>query len=158
MRITVYRDSGGIDSTIGRLTIGQGLSEYLHSYTCEDQRQNKKIAGETRIPAGVYEIKLRHGSPMSNRYDSRYSDIDHSGMLWLQEVPNFSYVYMHSGNNDDDTEGCILVGYTGNIDIANGGGNIGRSSLAYKDLYKKVHPVLMAGEKVYIEIKDEGVK
>ena len=158
MKLTLYRDSGGPESTLGRLCIGEGLSEYLFCYCLEDQRQIVKVQNETRIPSGTYEIKLRQGSPMAKRYDAAYSDIDHSGMLWLQEVPNFSYVYLHVGNDDDDSSGCILVGCNAYLDIMGGGGTLGRSKDAYKALYKKVQPVILAGEKVFITIKDEGVK
>lgn len=158
MKLTLYRDSGGQDSTLGRLCIGQGASEYLVAYTLEDQRQIVKVQNETRIPSGTYEIKLRQGSPMASRYDAAYSDIDHSGMLWLQDVPNFEFIYLHVGNDDDDSSGCILVGCNANIDIVHGGGTLGRSKDAYKSLYKKIQPTILAGEKVFITIKDEGIK
>lgn len=95
---------------------------------------------------------------MAKRYDAAYSDIDHSGMLWLQDVHNFEWVYIHTGVNDDHTSGCILVGCDAVLDIVRGGGRLGRSKDAYKALYKKVQPVILAGEKVFITIKDEGVK
>lgn len=158
MILTVYRDSGGTDSTIGRLCIGEGVHEYLFAYTCEDERRAEKVADETRIPSGTYEIKLRLGSPMANKYDSRHHDINHNGMLWITGVPNFTYCYLHIGNNDDDTSGCPLIGYSCTIDTRNGGGTIGRSTQAYKDLYPKVYGAIKSGEKVFITIKDEGVK
>ena len=95
---------------------------------------------------------------MANRYDNNYSDIGHAGMLWLKDVPEFEYVYMHIGNSHENTEGCLLVNYTAYLDPANGGGSGGRSVAAYKDLYKKIYPVLEMGEQVFITIKDEGVR
>lgn len=156
MKLTLYRDSGGQDSTLGRLCIGTGAAEYLLCYTCEDQRQLEKIAGETRIPAGVYEIKKRRGSPMAKRYDSKHHD--HDGMLQIMDIPNFTDVYLHIGNDDDDTAGCPLVGYSSNIDPILGGGTINRSTDAYRDLYKMVGPTIDEGEQVFITIKDEGIK
>lgn len=158
MILTLYRDSKGTDSTIGRLCIGEGLTQYLFCYTVEDQEQPRKVKGETRIPAGTYEIKTRRGSPMANSYDIKYREIDHDGMLWLQDVPNFDYVYIHIGNTYDHSEGCILVNYTAYIDAINGGGHGGRSTQAYKALYPKIKKALNSGEKVLITIKDEGVK
>lgn len=158
MKLTVYRDSGGQDSTLGRLCIGTGAAEYLFCYTCEDQRQLEKVAGETRIPAGLYEIKKRLVSPMARRYDHKYDDIAHNGMLHLQDVPEFTDVYVHVGNDDDDSQGCLLVGYIAYLHPVYGGGSIGRSSDAYKALYKFVGPAIDSGEQVFIEIKDEGIK
>jgi len=156
MILNLYRDSQGQDSTIGRLTIGTGASEYLFCYTCEDQRQLEKVAGETRIPHGEYEIKLRKGSPMANRYNNAHGDIGHDGMLHLQNVPDFDFVYIHIGNNHEDTEGCILVGYSATIDSVNGGGTIQRSTPAYKNLYRLVKPAIDSGETITIRIFDHG--
>lgn len=158
MRLTLYRENTGADSTIGSLWIGEGLTAYHFCYVCEDEKRVEKIAGETRIPSGTYEIKLRIGSPMANRYDSRHHDINHNGMFEIKDIPNFTNVMIHIGNNDDDTAGCLLVGYSSTIDTRNGGGTIGRSTQAYKDLYPKIKKSLDKGEKVFITIKDEGVR
>ena len=78
-------------------------------YTLEDEFRVKKVSKETRIPAGTYELKLRTEGALTKRYETRFSDI-HEGMIWLQNVPGFKYIYIHCGNDDDDTDGCILVG------------------------------------------------
>ena len=158
MILTIYRDSKGTDSTIGRLCIGEGLSEYLYCYTVEDEARVKKVAGETRIPSGTYEIGIRKGSPMANRYDSTHHDIGHDGMLHILNIPNFEYVYIHIGNNDDQTEGCILVNFTSYLDTIHGGGTGGRSPQAYRKLYPMIRKAISHGEKVLLTIKDEGVK
>jgi hypothetical protein len=157
MLITLYRDNGGLESTIGRLCIGEGITERHFCYTLEDQRQVKKVKGETRIPAGTYEIKLRTVGGFTKRYEQRFPGM-HRGMLWLQNVPGFEYILIHIGNDDDDTAGCLLVGYSCNLDSRNGGGTIGRSTEAYKDLYKLVIEAMDKGEEVFIAIKDEGIK
>lgn len=158
MILTLYRDSKGPDSTIGRLCIGEGLTEYLFCYTIEDESRAKKVAGKTRMPAGTYEVGIRKGSPMANRYDSNYHDIAHDGMLWLKDVPDFEYVYIHVGNDHEDTKGCILVNLTAYLDANSGGGSGGRSTQAYKKLYPIIRKAISLGEKVLITIKDEGVK
>jgi hypothetical protein len=57
--------------------------------------------------------------------------------LWLQNVPNFTYIYFHVGNDDEDTEGCILVG--GSCDSwETGGGRVRYSTHAYGRFYEKV--------------------
>src|SRR3990167_1478377 len=93
------------DATLGSLSInGQ-----FECYTLEDEYREKKIHSETRIPQGTYQIKLQNDGTMTLKYAKKFPDT-HKGMLWLQDVPNFSTIYIHIGNTDDDSSGCILVG------------------------------------------------
>lgn len=153
-QINVKRISKGSDSTIGLLTIGEGITEHLFCYTCEDEQRVKKVANETRIPAGRYEIKLRNAGSMNARYSERFSY--HSGMPHLQDVPNFEYIYIHIGNDDDDTSGCILVG-DGQELFTDGGGKITKSAQAYERLYMKIRDWLENDFTVFVNIYDEGV-
>lgn len=85
-------------------------SRLIHShYAIEDEPREEKVAGETRIPAGRYEVKLRTEGGMHARYKRRFGH-KHVGMLHLQNVPGFEWIYIHPGNTDDDTEGCICPG------------------------------------------------
>jgi len=154
MNITLQRFNKGTDSTIGALFIGSGLGRYFHSFTCEDEHRNIKVRNETRIPQGRYEIKLRTEGGFNRRYSDKYPKT-HRGMLWLQDVPNFEWIYIHPGNDHEDTSGCILVGYNTSSDTLHGGGTIGRSVDAYQDLYKKASDCLLQGDEVFITIKDE---
>jgi len=154
MDLTLQRFNRGIDSTIGSLFVGQGMGGYFHSFTCEDEQRHIKVMNETRIPAGRYEIKFRTAGGFHKRYGAKYPD-NHKGMLHLQNVPGFTYIYIHPGNDDDDTSGCILCGYTASSDTLNGGGTIGRSVDAYLDLYKIVAEALSQDEQVFITVKDE---
>jgi len=158
MILTLYRDSKGTDSTIGRLCIGSNMGEHLIMFTVEDQQRVKKVAGETRIPAGTYEIGLKRGTPMANRYDNQHHSIGHDGMLHIRDVPWFTDIYIHKGNTHEDSAGCILVNFSCTLDVFNGGGFGGRSTQAYEYLYPKVKRALDSGEKVLITIKDEGVR
>lgn len=153
--LTLERFNRGTNSTVGLLFVGEGMAKYFHSYTCEDEHRNIKVRNETRIPAGRYEIKLRTEGGFHKRYGEKYPKT-HKGMLHLQDVPNFTYIYIHPGNNEADTSGCILVGYSTSSDTINGGGSIGRSVEAYQDLYKKVSEALCQDEKVFITVKDEA--
>lgn len=147
MIINLYRIAPGTESTLGVL-----LTSNIQCFTCEDQYQAIKVDGETRIPAGTYEIKLRDAGGMNIKYKERYPN--HKGMLWLQDVPGFEWVYIHIGNNDDHTEGCILVGYGCKINSLLGGGTISSSRKAYSDLYRQILKAIDSGEKVEIIIRD----
>jgi hypothetical protein len=107
-----------------------------------------KVPGETRIPAGTYQIKLRPEGGMNAKYAARFP-ADHRGMLWLQDVPGFEWVYIHIGNTDDDTLGCILVGDTANIE-----GTLARSEQAYRRIYGTISNAILAGEPVSITVED----
>jgi len=108
------------------------LDEVYQCFTLEDQYQAVKVRNETRIPAGTYEIRLRNVGGMTKRYQKRFPDI-HRGMLWLQEVPNFKWIYFHIGNKDDNTSGCILVGHC--ADTPPRSMRIRYSVDAYRNLY-----------------------
>lgn len=147
MILDLHRFSHGIDSTIGVLKTGD-----FTCFTCEDQFQLEKIAKETRIPSGTYTILLRNFGVMNEKYLLRYPF--HRGMLHLQDVPGFDWIYIHTGNNDKHTEGCILTGYNPELDEENGGGIVKRSRPAYIDLYKRIIKAMDSGEKVCINIHD----
>lgn len=130
------------DTTIGKLTSGIFIS-----HTLEDEPREIKIKGETRIPAGKYEIKERKVlSPLTQKYRKNLKWF--RWHLELQDVPGFQYVYIHIGNDDDDTEACILVGYQ------QADWRIWKSAMAFRDLYFYIVGALQNG-KVFIEIRDE---
>jgi hypothetical protein len=113
--------------------------------TLEDERREIKVKAETAIPDGQYEIKLRTEGGLHGKYSQKYPF--HKGMLWLQNVPNFEYIYIHTGNTDDHTEGCILVGMVKTQD------GIGRSVEAYTNIYPQIADAIGRGEKVMIEVR-----
>jgi len=121
-------------------------------YTLEDEKREVKVRGETRIPAGTYQIKLRNEGGMTKRYAEKFGDM-HKGMLWLQNVDNFEWVYIHIGNREDQTDGCILVG----LEAANNslGITIQRSTDAYKLIYPAIASAVLSDNGAFIEIKDE---
>lgn len=148
MELEIKRIGGDNTTTIGALFIGEGMAKYLFSFSIEDERRIVKVAGKTRIPAGRYEIILNKTGGMNKNY-SKYPW--HKGMLELDEVPNFDYVYIHPGNTDEDTEGCILPNY-----IADSRNMGGRDSFeCYKDLYLEVISAIQDDQQVFITIKDE---
>jgi hypothetical protein len=117
--------------------------------TMEDTYREVKVKARTRIPAGTYRVKLRNEGNLTRKYADKFPDI-HRGMLWLQNVPNFEYIYIHLGNTAEDSEGCILVGNTLNFET----GFQGETVPAYKSLYTLVANQILNEDDVEITIKD----
>lgn len=148
MELDVMRWSSGSESTLGGLFVRTTERHFL-CYTLEDEYRTVKKFGETRIPAGRYQIKLRTVGGKHERYLDKYGPEFHKGMLWLQDVPNFQWILIHSGNDDGDTAGCLLVGNTQNENVTDDG-FIGGSVNAYKRIYPPIAQKLVTGEEVWI--------
>ena len=146
MKLQVVRTQFGKDATNGLLFI-DGVFE---CYTLEDQYQAVKVMHETCIPEGTYDIKFRKTGGFHAKYSARYKNA-HYGMLHLQDVPGFTYILIHTGNSDEHTSGCLIVGdRQQDLDI-NFNGMVGSSAVAYKKMYAKVANQLLQGKKVTIE-------
>lgn len=152
------RIATGDKSTIGAMYHGERIGQFLWGslkflcFTMEDQPNEPKVPGETRIPAGRYQIKLRSEGGMHGRYSAKFPW--HQGMLWLQDVPDFTFVYIHYGNYEKDTDGCILIGDGAQSNVLDDG-MVMSSVAAYTRLYD-----LLIGEltrengEVYISVED----
>ena len=146
MKLDVIRTQFGKDATNGMLFIN-GVFE---CYTLEDEVRDVKVHSETAIPLGEYEIKLRTEGGFHTKYTSRYGSM-HKGMLWLQDVPGFTWILIHTGNTDQHTAGCLLLGET-QQDLDKGkDGFVGGSGDAYKKAYPKIAKAILNGEKVTIK-------
>ena len=92
------------DYTGGTLSVWIGGKWFPLCYTLEDEIRDLGINGkgkvfaETAIPAGRYQVILS--------YSKHFGKI----LPEVLNVPFFGGIRIHSGNTDDDTEGCILVG------------------------------------------------
>lgn len=144
VRFLLLRHDKQDDRTVGML-VSNGR---FWGYTLEDAVRTEKIPGKTAIPYGDYEIRLRASGGMHERYRKRFPEF-HRGMLWLQDVPGFTWVYVHIGNTPQDTEGCILIGRG-----VDGGGNLIHSALAYEPFYRHVVGLLDRGETVTLSVRD----
>tara|TARA_B100001109_G_scaffold247447_1_gene237239 strand:- start:67 stop:657 length:591 start_codon:yes stop_codon:yes gene_type:complete len=146
VKLTVVRHQFGTDATNGLLFI-DGIFE---CYTLEDQYQAVKVMHETCIPEGTYDIKFRKTGGFHAKYSERYKN-SHYGMLHIQDVPNFTYILIHTGNTDEHTSGCLIVGETQQDLEISKDGFIGSSTVAYKKMYAKVAGQLLQGKDVSIE-------
>lgn len=147
MNILLYRIAKKVTYTIGRIYFAGCKCDSLENPVRElldingdgdfNDPGEGKIYGQTAIPAGKYEIKMEM-SPHFKRM-----------MPYLQDVPGFSYVMIHAGQDERDTAGCILIGEnTKPGKLVN--------SRAWSDLLnKKLLEAEERGERNYIEIIDK---
>lgn len=155
MELLLKRQSTGDESTIGTLHKKVGgpiLADEFRAFTLEDQPNTPKIKGETRIPAGRYQIKEREVlSPLTEKYRAKYSWF--RWHLQLQDVPDFEYVYIHVGNTDDHTDGCILVG-DGAMSNVEEDGKVLSSRVCFQRLYEDIIEAFDMGDEIWITVED----
>ena len=138
-------------------------------WTLEDEHREEKVAGETRIPAGTYSLGLRKEGKMTAKYDAKYKELDHSGMVCIFNKPNwvtsnngiyFQYCYFHIGNEDDHTEGCVLVGKTPIVTsslitkLIMDTAELNYSEIVYKQLYPIMAKDIKENDVVTLIIRD----
>src|SRR5574343_864662 len=98
MDLIIKRDRKRDQDTTGVLSEALGSERRFICYILEDRIRDKKVYGSTAIPAGRYEIVMMY-SPRFGRELPR-----------LLKVPNFDGILIHPGNDQHDTEGCLLPG------------------------------------------------
>lgn len=145
MNLTLNRIYDTGEATIGMLLV----DGKLQCFSLEDQKQTKKVMHETRIPAGIYQLKLRkEDTPLTKKYRIKYPWFKHH--IEITNVLGFVGIYIHIGLNDDWSSGCVLLGDTVNKD-----GTLLNSVQAYIRFYSLIYPLLDKGEKIMLEINDE---
>ena len=138
----------------GHYTLGfvQNEDKTFHSFSCEDTYRAVKIKGETRIPAGFYELKINKAdTPLTIKHRAAYGDW-FKYHIQVTNVQGFEGIYIHTGKDQDWTEGCLLFGYDFNLSLPKG--NQSLTLEAIKDFYAIAYSLLESGSKVTIEIKD----
>jgi hypothetical protein len=130
--ITLNRFYSDADSTVGNLILsGKGWQCFI----VEDQHQDAKVYGETRIPAGQYKLTPREHGGFYQQYTQRWAW--HRGMIELSDVPSFTDILIHPGNTHLDTKGCLLPNY--GVNIVNRKIVGGTASVpAYERLYREI--------------------
>ena len=152
MKLEVLRVSSESDSSSGLVFDITDERKFL-CYSLEDEYRNDKVMHETRVPAGTYQIQLRKVGGFNARYAKKYGDF-HKGMLHVQDVPGFEYILIHTGNTDEHTSGCLIVGDSQENNQLLKNGFIGKSVQAYKRIYTPIATALENGEEVTITYVD----
>lgn len=150
LNIILQRYSDDKNSTLGMMFV----DNKFYCYTLEDEYREVKVKGETRIPAGRYELILNKVlTPLTQKYRKKYKFFKYH--IQLKDVPLFNNIYIHVGNYDENTDGCILVGDSANNNQFEKG-MISHSFRAFERFYTLVYPTLEQGnKKVFINIRNE---
>lgn len=147
MRLTVHR----IHDT-GKATIGYLLVDgKFHCFTLEDEFRKVKQKGETRIKEGLYKLAImKADTPLTLKHRTSYGSW-FKYHIEITGVPEFTGIYIHAGNDETHTDGCLLVGnilHNPHVVLKN---QLGDSITATKNLYSIIYPLLEKGEQVTIE-------
>lgn len=153
MNLILQRFSDNTKSSLG-LLLHKETKKFLN-YTLEDEFRAVKVKGETRIPAGYYELKIRkEETPLTVKHRTAYGQW-FKFHIEVTNVPNFQGIYLHAGNDDDDTDGCILGGNSQNNHWTTQGKPLTSSIDGTRRIYELVYPELEAGRKVFLEVRNE---
>jgi hypothetical protein len=136
MKILVERFDSGSNDTLGRLYVDGKMI----CFTLEDEFRKVKVKGDTRIPSGTYKVCF---------YDSPSHG---PRSLMIKDVPGFSYILIHTGNTEDDTAGCLIVGKR--IGTLNHKRAVLDSKTAYNEIYPIIAGALDRNEDVEIKYMD----
>ena len=153
MKLEVLRISSESDSSSGLVFDITDGRKFL-CYSLEDEYRSEKVMHETRVPAGTYKILLRKEGGFHGRYTKKYGSDFHKGMLHVQDVPGFQYILIHTGNTDEHTSGCLIVGDSQENNQIKKDGFVGRSNQAYERVYPIIVEAIDNGEDVTIEYID----
>lgn len=148
MLIVHERFGFGEDTTLAAIRV-----DSLHEcFALEDERRRTKVHGETCIPLGRYELKLRKEGSLHEKYKARFPGV-HRGMLWFQNVEGFRWIYYHIGNRESETLGCPLLGQLP-LMLPDGEFEVARSEKAYLALYNRVLEAMDDRERVFVLVRE----
>jgi hypothetical protein len=144
MEIVVTRTQKNPVSTIGKLAIVgspfncltlEGKDRGLTKSMTLQMISDIKVKDHTAIPTGRYEVTIN----FSNRFQRL--------MPLVLDVPGYGGIRIHPGNDDADTDGCLLLGYTQlNADF------IQNSKQAFADFFMLLQQAVAKKERVFITI------
>lgn len=154
MEILVYRKWPKAGYCVGRIFIdGQlygntlededrGLSDAMS----EDTIRNRKIYGKTAIPRGRYIVDMNTYSPKFAKYDF-YKEVCGGKLPRLKNVKGFEGILIHCGVDQNNSDGCILVGMNTKR------GKLTDSKETFKKIYALMKEAHNRGENIYITVE-----
>jgi hypothetical protein len=145
--------------TLGMLYFKDMQQNVRYVFTLEDEFRTVKVNKETRIPAGKYELRTRKEGGFYERYYNHKNQAIQRltrkyGVIHITNVPNFKYVLIHIGNDEEDTSGCVLIGNKADNN-SNKEGWIAESTNAYIIFASMLFSAMEKGSKAFISIIDQ---
>lgn len=146
------------EQTFGFIRDKEGL--YYKAHSLEDEPRVEKVKGETRIPAGIYELKIRkEETPLTLKhrisYNAAYKVPWFIYHIEVTGVKTHSGIYIHSGIDQTHTDGCLL--FADKCDLTLSINPLANSLPAIKRFYELVYPKLELLESCKIDIKNETI-
>ncbi len=131
MRTKIIRVAEGRQSTLSHLYI-DGI---FQCYLLEDKIRVVKIPKQTAIPTGNYTLRLNTWEGKNTEYRTKFPKF-HKGMIEINGLPAFSFVYIHIGNTYKQTAGCPLCGF--GFEKVGDDYEVVHSNDAYRMIYPKL--------------------
>ncbi len=109
--------------------------------------QRLKVAGETAIPAGEYNIRMDIISPKYSQKEWYRTNCNGGRLPRVENVKGFDGILMHCGNKAQDSLGCILVGKN---DIV---GGLSKSREYFIKVYALLYEAYKRGEDLRLVVR-----
>ena len=153
MKILVKRVAKKEKYTIGKMYVDdvyvcdtiEDKDRDLTQNTPLNDIKKKKVYGQTAIPSGTYNVTL---DVVSTKFVQKpyFKALCGGKLPRLMNVPGFDGVLIHTGNDEDDSYGCIIVGYN------KVKGKVIESRKAFEKLYPILKQAFNKKEKITIQI------
>lgn len=153
MKILVKRVAKKEKYTIGKMYVDdvyvcdtiEDKDRDLTQNTPLNDIKKKKVYGQTAIPSGTYNVTL---DVVSTKFVQKpyFKELCGDKLPRLMNVPGFDGVLIHTGNDEDDSYGCIIVGYN------KVKGKVIESRKAFEKLYPILKQASNKKEKITIQI------
>ena len=136
--LTLTRETFLDARTIGKLH----YDGRFFGYVCEDRDRGLDARMPAALLAGL-KVKAATAIPVG-RYRLAWARSPSRGIETprLLDVPGFQGILIHPGNDEADTEGCLLPGTV----LLPGDAGVGRSQVACSWLYPRIRDAVAAGE------------
>jgi hypothetical protein len=147
-RLIIERLLETVHGTFGQLHVPTPAGDFYSFFCLEEENKGNRV-GESRIPAGVYEIRR------SYYFDGGYDTYE------VLRVEGRSRILFHVGNVEENTDGCILPGLTMGFLVVDRDEETGRSTkklavLQSRKAFRKFMDLMGDDESAILEIRDEG--
>jgi hypothetical protein len=140
MKLTLKRIAKRPNYTIGKLYIEdkyfcdtiEDTDRALNDSMTVEEISKKKVKHKTAIPTGTYEITLNVVSQRFGQKPFFKNNANNGRLPRLLNVKGFDGVLIHTGNTEEDSSGCIIVGENKVV------GKVINSQATFTKLYKEL--------------------